>query len=319
MTTQHSEPEHTVVVSDRQAAADGVVALTVQRADGGALPAWEPGAHVDLVLDAGLERQYSLCGDPAQADRWRLGILREPEGRGGSAFVHDKLAVGDTVTVRGPRNHFRLERAPSYLFVAGGIGITPILAMITRAHREGADWRLWYGGRRAESMAFQEELAAYGDRVRFWPQDVHGLLPLDDVLAGLDADTLVYSCGPEALLEAVEARAVGWPTGVLHLERFSPKEVGEPVRRSAFRVVCEQSGVTVEVTPDRTILEALEAAGVFIDSSCREGTCGTCETDVLGGHIEHRDSVLTPDEQAAGDRMMVCVSRAFGDELVLDL
>ncbi|GAA3237923.1 PDR/VanB family oxidoreductase [Pseudonocardia petroleophila] len=319
MTNHSADPEQTLVVTDRRAAADGVVSLTLRRPDGGTLPAWAPGAHIDLILAPELERQYSLCGDPDRTDHWRIGVLREPDGRGGSAFVHEEVNVGKSVVVRGPRNHFGLDEAPSYLFIAGGIGITPILPMIAEAHRRGAAWKLWFGGRRGGSMAFQDELAAHGDRVRFWPQEEKGLLPLDDILASRDADALVYCCGPEALLAAVESRSTEWPAGTLHLERFSPKEFAEPVSQKAFQVTCRQSGISVEVDPDRSILETLEEADVFVDSSCREGICGTCETEVISGAIEHRDSVLTLEEQAAGDRMMICVSRARGDGLVLDV
>lgn len=233
--------------------------------------------------------------------------------------MHDKLDVGDTVLVRGPRNHFRLAPAPSYRFVAGGIGITPILPMIAEAHHAGADWCLWYGGRSRDSMAFRDELAAYGDRVRLWPQNEKGLLPLDDVLGPRDTGALVYCCGPEPLLRAVEEKSKAWPAGVLHTERFSPKELEEPLQQKTFRVHCQQSGTTVEVAADQTILEALEDARLPVDSSCQEGTCGTCETGVLSGCVQHRDSVLTPEEKAEGDRMMICVSRPVAGELVLDL
>jgi ferredoxin-NADP reductase len=306
-------------VAAKRQVADGVVALTLAAADGRPLPAWEPGAHVDLVLDGAPTRQYSLCGDPTDHGAYRLGILRDPDGRGSSLFVHDRLAVGDRVHVRGPRNNFPLVGSPRYLFVAGGIGITPLLPMIRAAEAAGADWRLVYGGRRRASMAFLDELAGYGDRVSVRPQDETGLLDLDALLGTPQPDTLVYCCGPEPLLAAVEQRCAGWPRGALHVERFAPRPQAEPARAVAFDVVLAQSGRTLTVPPDRSILSVLEQAGVGVLSSCAEGTCGTCETTVLEGVPEHRDSVLDEQERERNDCMMICVSRACSDRLVLDL
>jgi ferredoxin-NADP reductase len=241
-------------------------------------------------------------------------VLREPAGRGGSAWVHDELAVDDLVGVGGPRNQFRLVPARRYLFLAGGIGITPLLPMVEAAHRLGADWRLVYGGRTRASMAFLDELARYGDRVTVWPQDERGLLPLAHLLT--DTDARVYSCGPAALLDAVEALC---PPGLLRTERFAAKAQGAPVRDAPFTVVLDRTGAEVEVPPQLSVLEAVRSAGVEVLSSCREGTCGTCETTVLAGDPDHRDSVLDEAERAAGDCMLVCVSRSRGDRLVLDL
>ncbi|MDT7705745.1 MAG: hypothetical protein QOG20_1352 [Pseudonocardiales bacterium] len=303
-----AEVETTAVVGDRHEAADGVVVLTLR----GDLPPWEPGAHVDLVTPEG-PRQYSLCGDPADEGVWRIGVLREPDGRGGSAFVHDELLPGTTVRVRGPRNHFPLLPSPSYLFIAGGIGITPLLPMIDAA---GADWRLVYGGRTRTSMAFLDALQP-DPRVTVAPQDETGLLDLDALLGEPRADTLVYCCGPEPLLAAVEERCASWPAGSLRVERFAPKPVAGA--STSFEVELTQSGVTLTVPADRSILDVVEEAGVTVLSSCSEGTCGTCETAVLDGEIDHRDSVLTTDEQSEGDCMMICVSRASCARLVLDL
>ncbi len=219
----------------------------------------------------------------------------------------------------GPRNNFPLVPSAEYLFVAGGIGITPILPMVHQAEMLGADWRLLYGGRRRDSMAFLDELSQYGDRVDVRPQDESGLLPLATLLGTPQPETLIYCCGPEPLLAAVEQRCAGWPRGSLHVERFAPRPQGEPARAEAFEVVLEQSGLTLTVPPDRSILSVVEEAGIGVLSSCAEGTCGTCETGVLGGVPDHRDSVLSEDERQAGDCMMICVSRARGDRLVLDL
>jgi cytochrome P450/ferredoxin-NADP reductase len=312
-----AETEATVVA--KEAVSDGVVALILQAADGAPLPAWQPGAHTDLLCGGATARQYSLCGDPADTTTWRLGVLREDAGRGTSRHVHDALAEGDTVRLRGPRNNFPLACSPRYLFVAGGIGITAILPMVAAVDALGADWQLVYGGRRRASMAFLDELARFGDRVIVAPQDEVGLLDLDTLLGTPREDTLVYCCGPEPLLAAVEQRCAAWPDGALHVERFSPKPVGEPARAEAFTVELARTGVRLEVPPERTVLDVVERAGATVLSSCAEGTCGTCETRVLDGDVDHRDSVLDDAERAAGDCMMICVSRARSARLVLDL
>lgn len=312
------EPELHVVVECRRRLAEGVLEL-VLRSDAGPLPAWEPGAHLDLVLGDGLVRQFSLCGDPADRTRYVVAVLREPAGRGGSAFVHEHLDVGDRLTVRGPRNHFRLVDAAQYLFIAGGIGITPLLPMIRRLAASGARWRLVYGGRSRTSMAYLDELTGLPD-VSVCPQDECGLLDLESILGPAPDGCVVYCCGPESLLAAVEQRcAASWPAGALHVERFSPRpiEAAEPV--TAFDVECAESGVVVHVPADTSILAAVEAAGISVLSSCQEGTCGTCETVILAGEADHRDSVLSPEEQRAGEVMMICCSRARSPRLVLQL
>jgi len=316
-TLPHTELELDVLVADKEVVADGVVLLTLRHRDGAELPAWAPGAHVDLLLGPDLVRQYSLCGDPADRSRLRVAVLREPNGRGGSDHVHHRLRTGDELRVRGPRNHFALEEAPRYLFIAGGIGITPILPMVAAVEARGADWRLVYGGRTRASMAFREHLVGeYGERVSVAPQDETGLLDLDSLLAGLDPDTAVYCCGPEPLLAAVEARR---PNGALHVERFTPKPDADSGARASFEVELTRTGRTLVVPADKSILEVVEDAGVQVLSSCREGTCGTCETVVLDGSPDHRDSLLTDAEKAVGDTMMICVSRACGPRLILEL
>ncbi|MEV8427499.1 PDR/VanB family oxidoreductase [Streptomyces sp. HUAS 31] len=307
--------ETELVVEQREFAADGVLVLTLCHPLGEPLPAWEPGAHIDVALGPELERQYSLCGDPVDRTAWRIAVLREPDGRGGSAYVHAQLGRGDKVRVRGPRNHFRLEPAPRYRFIAGGIGITPILPMLAAAEAAGAEWTLLYGGRTRRSMAFTQELERYGDRVTVTPQDESGLLDLASALGDLPGSTLVYCCGPGPLLDAVEELC---PAGVLHVERFQPKEQlggGD----TEFEVELAQSGRTLTVAPGVSVLDTVRAAGVEVLYSCTEGTCGTCETDVLDGTPDHRDSVLTREEQESGETMMICVSRCRGKRLVLDL
>jgi cytochrome P450/ferredoxin-NADP reductase len=314
------ELETEVRVAAKELKADGVVALTLRTLDGTPLPEWTPGAHVDLILGGGVpNRQYSLCGDVDDRGGYRLGILRDEAGGGGSRHVHDRLAAGDVVRVRGPRNNFALAPSSRYLFIAGGIGITPILPMIAAAEASGADWRLVYGGRTRASMAFLDELAVHGDRVAVCPQDETGLLDLATLLGTPEPDTLVYCCGPEPLLAAVEERCAAWPSRALHLERFAARPMTEPVRAEAFDVELARTGLTLTVPPQRSILDVVEAAGVGVLSSCAEGTCGTCETGVLDGLPDHRDSVLTAEERATNDCMLICVSRSCGARLVLDL
>ncbi|MEV0934322.1 PDR/VanB family oxidoreductase [Streptomyces phaeochromogenes] len=310
--------EAELVVERRDLAAEGVLALTLRHPLGEELPAWEPGAHIDVILGPDLERQYSLCGDPADRHSWRVAVLREPDGRGGSAHVHGQLEAGDKVRVRGPRNHFALQPSPRYRFVAGGIGITPILPMLAEAEAAGAEWTLLYGGRTRNSMAFVEELSLYGDKVRVAPQDESGLLDLAAELGTPQSDTLVYCCGPGPLLDAVEERCEAWPKGSLHVERFQPK-VQETGADTEFEVVLERSGHTLTVPADVSVLDTVRSAGVEVLFSCTEGTCGTCETDVLEGTPDHRDSVLTDEEREAGETMLICVSRCRGKRLVLDL
>ncbi|WP_158849806.1 PDR/VanB family oxidoreductase [Saccharothrix deserti] len=318
--TAFTEPrtvvELDVLLERKESVADGVVRLTLRHPDGEPLPAWEPGAHLDLVLGPDLVRQYSLCGDPADRSVFEVAVLHEPEGRGGSRHVHEQLAAGSTVRIRGPRNNFPLVEARRYQFVAGGIGITPILPMLAAVHEQGADWQLLYGGRTRSSMAFVAELRErYGDRVIIAPQDETGLLDLDSFVAQ-DPDVPVYCCGPEPLLTAVEQRL---PPGRAHVERFTPKADADSGERTSFEVELALSGRTLVVPEDKSILHTIEEAGITVLSSCQEGTCGTCETGVLEGTPDHRDSLLNDEEKAACDVMMICVSRSCGPRLVLDL
>lgn len=306
-----------LMVVRRRAAAQGVDVFDLCSADGSPLPEWLPGAHVDVLLPVGIERQYSLCGDPAEPGVWRIAVLREDAGRGGSAWIHEHLAEGSALRVRGPWNHFTMAEAPAYRFVAGGIGITPLLPMIAAANAAGNPWTLDFAGRSRATMGFLDELAAYGDAVRLHAADEGGRLDLA-ALAPAPGE-LVFACGPKRMLEALDAASAAWAPGTLHVERFEARDVGEPVLHETFEVELALTGVTVSVEPGMSVLDAAEAAGAFVLSSCREGTCGTCETVVLEGEVDHRDSILTDAERAQNDRMMVCVSRAACPRLVLEL
>jgi ferredoxin-NADP reductase len=318
--TATAETELDLTVTTCRKEADDVISLRLVRPDAGSLPTWRPGAHIDLMLDGGLVRQYSLTGSRTEDDSWEIAVLREPAGRGGSQWIFDSVRQGSTVRVRGPRNHFELEPAQNYLFVAGGIGITPIRPMIAAAQQAGCSWRLLYGGRSSSSMAFVAELAAlYGDRVVVRPQDQFGLLDLAGFVGSATPGTMVYCCGPEPLLAAVERQCALEPTVDLRVERFTARAVDADLVDTTFEVELVQAGVTVTVAPGESILAVAEAAGAFVTSSCEEGTCGSCETAVLAGEPDHRDSVLNTQQRAKCDSMMICVSRARGDRLVLDL
>lgn len=307
-----------VVVVARTVAAESVVLLELGPVPGASLPRWQAGAHIDVMLPSGDARQYSLCGQRGGAT-WRIGVLREPDGRGGSLWLTDKVAVGDTLRVAGPRNHFEFaaDRGTRYLFLAGGIGITPVSAMLDAAAAAGVDYELHYSGRSLSTMALAAELsAAHPGRVTLHPSDEGQRLDLPALFAALPPFTTTYCCGPARYLAAVEAAATGRQ---LRVERFEPKELGEPLLREAFEVELAYSGLELTVPPERSILDVVEEAGVLVLSSCKEGTCGTCETRVMAGEIDHRDSILTPDQQAANDVMYICVSRSAGQKLTLEL
>ncbi|MEV3861097.1 PDR/VanB family oxidoreductase [Streptomyces sp. NPDC050095] len=296
--------------------ADGVLSVELTHPDGKPLPAWDPGAHIDVHV-GGQIRQYSLCGDRAATGTYRIGVLNEPASRGGSRHVHTALRPGQRVTVSEPRNRFALEDADAYVFVAGGIGVTPLLAMAREAARRGAAWRMVYGGRGRASMAFTEELHALGGDLTLVPQDEQGHIDLAAALAELPEGTLVYCCGPEPLLAAVEAVC---PAEVLRVERFAAPVVERAADEGEFEVECRASGLTLTVGPGTSVLEAAEQAGLDVAHSCRDGICGSCETRVLDGTPDHRDFLLSAAERAANASMMICVSRcASGSRLVLDL
>ncbi|MFJ1768279.1 PDR/VanB family oxidoreductase [Amycolatopsis sp. NPDC088138] len=284
--------------------ADDVVSL-VLHGDEGPLAPWEPGAHVDLALPNWLTRQYSLCGDPGDLTSYRIAVRHDPLSRGGSEYVHLYLRPGRTLEVSLPRNHFPLEPAPEYLFLAGGIGITPIVPMLRAAVASGAAATLVYAGRSLSTMPFAAELLAeYGERVRLFPTAERGRPDF----ASLDPRAEVYCCGPASMLAAAEAV---FPR--VHAERFQPtRRVFGP--DTAFEVVCARSGQTIQVPPDESLLDALTHAGRPVPSGCREGVCGSCEVAVVDGEPEHRDDIGAPP-----GRMYACVSRALSPRLVLDV
>ena len=307
-----------LLIEERVNEASGVVSLRLADPCGAPLPAWKPGAHIDVLVAEGLERQYSLCS-VVGASTWRVAVLREPAGRGGSAAIHDEAKQGDLLKVRGPRNHFALVDAPDYLFIAGGIGVTPLMPMLAAVEASGATWRFSSGGRSRASMAFADELSQAGAVI--WPEDEKGLLPLTDLIAACSPDTAVYCCGPEPLISAVEQACAAAARPAPHVERFAPKVIDTTGDHGdhAFTVVITSNGHEYLVPADRSIAEVLQAAGERLVTSCAEGVCGTCETKVISGTIVHRDSLLSDEEREEGVFMMPCVSRCAGDRLVLDI
>lgn len=308
-----------LVVIERVEEADGVVTIRLGAPSGEKLPLWEPGAHIDVLVGNGIERQYSLCSH-FHADTWRIAILREPNSRGGSSYIHESVQVGDMVKTRGPRNHFPLVDAPDYLFIGGGIGVTPMVPMLGEVLFDKAvPWRFYYGGRTRTSMAFRDRLEALGAVI--WPEDEKGLLPLEEIIGECGPDTAVYCCGPEPLIAAVEATCARLGRAEPHVERFAAKVIDTSGDQGdhEFTVVLASSGAEYTVPRDKTIIEVFAENDIPIMTSCTEGVCGTCETKVISGEIAHRDSLLSQEEQDEGVFMMVCVSRCKGDRLVLDM
>jgi ferredoxin-NADP reductase len=306
--------------------AEGIISLVLCRADGGELPGWEPGAHLDVVLPSGLTRQYSLCGDLDDRMNYRIAVLYEPTSRGGSREIFETALVGHEITIRGPRNHFRLVDAPRYVFIAGGIGITPIIPMIQSVERAGMPWSLTYGGRRRATMAFVDELVEReGGAVDVVAEDELGFPDLDALVRGA-GNAAVYSCGPSGLLTALQQRCgESLDPEQLHIERFTvsgeaPSGVAEDGDAFAvFEVALRKSAKTVVVPANRTVLDVVREVVPGAMFSCEEGYCGACEVRVLEGIPDHRDTVLTERERAANNTMMICVSRSKSPSLVLDI
>lgn len=314
----------TLTVVDRQVVAHDqhVVALTLAAPGAGRLAPWRAGSHLDIHLPSGLVRQYSLCGDPEVTDAYRIAVRRIPDGGGGSIEVHDALKIGTTVTTSGPRNAFPLT-VPGYgspsrrlRFIAGGIGIAPILPMLTVAARLGIEWSMVYAGRSRESLPFVDELDRFGDRIEIRTDDRCGVPTAEDLLVDCPDGTAVYACGPQSMLTAIQTGLAGRDEVELHFERFAAPPV---LDGTEFDVTVASSGTKVRVGAEETLLSALRRAGVTPLYSCQQGFCGTCRTRVLDGDVEHRDTLLTMPERDSG-MMLVCISRAAsGGQLTLDL
>ncbi len=296
-----------------------ILLFELQAPDGGMLPAFTAGAHVDVHLPDGITRQYSLANDPRERGHYLLGIKRDPASRGGSRYLHDTLRVGQMVDVSAPRNHFPLnEEASHSVFIAGGIGITPMAAMVARARALGLDWTLHYSVRERAEAAF---LATLGDggNVHLHVNAEHDGAPLDmaSVVAQAPADAHLYCCGPGPMLDAYEAACQARPASHVHLERFASDQAA--ATGGGFTVELARSKRTLQISAGQTILQAVQDAGIAARSSCAQGVCGACETRVLAGRPDHRDALLSDEERAANDVMMICCSGSLEPVLVLDL
>lgn len=319
-----------LIVERTEEIAAGIRALVLRTEDGSMLPRPAPGAHLDVELQPGLIRQYSLCGDPeAERGKWVIAVKREPSSRGGSLAIHTSVNAGCRLRVGPVQDRFAPDPAARrHCLVAGGIGITPMLSMARYLHEAGAEWSLHYFGRSLGEMAFVAALQCppFTDKVR-----LHVGTPLGDVATRLAAalgffadGTTAYLCGPPAMMQAARqvASALGWPDTRLRSESFAPVPSDGPVSGTgdrAFTLVLVSNGTEIRVEANETTLEALRRAGLPADSSCEAGVCGTCLTRVVDGSIDHRDSYLTDDERAAGKSFLPCVSRAASERLVVDL
>jgi len=313
-----------VKVTRRRFEADGIDSFELMLPDGGELPPFRAGAHIDLVAPNGMVRQYSLCNHPRERQRYVIGVLRDPRSRGASRSIHAQLSEGDVVQISAPRNHFALAGAGRSLLLAAGIGVTPLMCMAHELHQGGADFTLHYCARSRSRAAFTAALATsgYADRVRlhFDDEDPSQQLDLAALLASPDLETHVYVCGPAGFIELVRshARAGGWRASHIHVEHFgaAPQDLPEP---GSFDVTIVSSGKTIRVDAASSVAEALARHGVMVPVSCMEGVCGTCITGVLDGVPEHRDCYFSEEEKARNDQFMPCCSRARSTSLLLDL
>jgi vanillate O-demethylase ferredoxin subunit len=305
--------------------AEGVLGIELKAESGASLPSFEPGAHVDVYLDNGLVRQYSLCGDSSDTDVYRLGVGLPANSRGGSSYLHEYLQVGDSLVISEPRTLFGLSReGKSHRFIAGGIGITPILSMIHWCIRHAVPWKLDYCVRSRTRAAYLDELQPFAPNVHVHAdEDLAGKLPdIDALLCDVDVDEHIYCCGPSGLMDSVSriAQRRGIPRENLHFERFNaPLPITAGAGDQVFTVVLAKQGLRCVVGPDESILESLERQGVCLPFSCRAGLCRSCEVSVLSGEVDHRDYILSEEEQRSGKSLMICVSRAKSDELVIDV
>jgi phthalate 4,5-dioxygenase reductase subunit len=320
MTIPEQQPMLPLRVTRNDRIAEGIHLLEFRDIEGKALPEFSAGAHIAIRAPNGLLRKYSLCNDPGERERYLVAIKREANGRGGSCNLIDSVKAGDQLMVAPPVNDFALpQRAQDFLFIAGGIGITPIMAMIKEVVRQGKRFRLYYCSRSAETTAFIGELSApeFRDRVviHYDEGDPARSLDLKSILAERKNREHLYCCGPRPLMEAVRHFTDHWSPAAVHFEAFSDAETHKPTDKP-FKVRLAQSGQVLDVPTDKTILEVLRAHGLEVPSSCETGTCGTCRTKMLAGTADHRDLYL-PDHERA-DNLMICVSRALTDEITLD-
>ena len=314
---QHTGYDIPVVIPRITQVASGVRSFELRPTGGSEVPLWRPGAHLDVFLPSGLQRSYSLCGDPGDRSSFRIAVRRIDDGDGGSIEMHS-LSEGTQITVRGPRNAFPFRESPSYEFIAAGIGITPILPMVRHAEQSGARWTLTYLGRTRESLPFLDELRELdpaGDRITIRSDEESGPPSAAEVLAGGAPGSAIYMCGPPPLMDAVrELLPEINPTATLHTERFSPPKV---VGGSPFTLYIAGTKEKVRVAAEESTLDAIRRVAPGVSYSCRQGFCSSCMTRVIAGEVDHRDHRLTADERS--EYMLTCVSRAAGGTLTVDL
>ncbi len=306
--------------------ADGVLSFELVAPDSSELPPWEPGAHIDVKVSDTLTRQYSLCGFTGNQHVYKIGVLEAPNSRGGSRHIHQNWRVGDIIEASRPRNNFELAgSSSSYTFLAGGIGITPMLPMVRLLASKRIPWTLAYGGRSRDSMAFLSEIEQLqGGNVQIVEQDSSGVLDLRSIISATPEFGHIYCCGPQPMIEAAEAIVQDLPEERwLRVERFSVSKasiapnISPPLEK--VHVELRKSNLEVDLTAGTTLLEAVRSVLPSVDFSCQEGICGSCEVRVLCGEVDHRDHILTADQRAKSESMMMCVSRPTSKTLVLDL
>jgi ferredoxin-NADP reductase len=289
------------------------------RLDGKPLASYEPGAHIDVHLPNGIVRQYSLIEAEPDPTRYTIGVKRDPASRGGSRYVHDELRVGKSFQISAPRNNFPLvENASHVVLFAGGIGITPIWCMVQRLAKLGRSWKLYYACRSRSDMAFLQALEAMSSaQFHFDDESEEKFLDVASIVAATPADAHLYCCGPTPMLKAFEAATANWPRDHIHIEYFTPKQ--EAAKTGGFVVELARSGQEFVIPEGKSILQVLLDAGVDVDYSCELGICGACEQRVISGTPEHRDAILTEEEQAANTKVMICCAGCKSERLVLDL
>lgn len=306
------------VAGVREAAKDTKI-YELRRPDGKPLPAAEPGAHIDVILPNGKQRQYSLTVCEPDPERYFIGVKRDPASRGGSSYMHDEVKAGQTFKIRPPSNHFPLvENAPHVALIAGGIGITPIYCMVQRLAALGRSFELHYSCRSRADMAFREELEKFTEAHLHFDDESGGkFLDIPAIVAAVPKDAHLYCCGPLPMLKAFETATADWPRAQIHVEYFAPKQ--EPAKAGGFVVELAKSGQEFVIPEGKTILQVLLDAGLYVDYSCELGICGLCQTPLLSGRPEHRDAFLTDEQKAANDTVMICCAGALSERLVLDL
>lgn len=319
----YAERDMMLTVQAREFIAEGVLRLEFVRSDGGPMPPWEPGAHIEIdVADIGI-RHYSLVGHPQDRSRWQVAVrLIAPPAAGASSFLHRNSQVGDEFHVIAPRNNFSFAvptQGQTLHFIAGGIGITPLLSMIEAADRAGAEWTLTYLGRTLASMPFRDRLDEFGDRVRTITTAERPSGLIESILDTASPEGRIYVCGPETLIDEVGEHSDR--RGLTYHSELFVHSGGNGLREddAPFDLICASSGITVKVGGAETSIMALARNGIRPRTSCEMGVCGTCETRVIHGTPDHRDSLLSEDERERGESMMICVGRALSSELVLDL